>query len=175
MAFVDALRKVDAKIRHSPTVQVFTSARMDGRAEVGLSGQLRHWKNDAECGTLHLVDSAEWLEHRFRTMALLRQINQGWLRDFSHFPQNWQQRILQLQPCSLPTPRFLDILDCDTMITEMCDARLHPRRAQIQQVIAALTERITAYTPSPMENPVPGSDINQDRQTEQTKPHPPQN
>jgi hypothetical protein len=150
LAFVDALRKVDAKIRHSPTVHIFTSARLEGRAEVGLSGQFRHWKNDADCSTPHLVDSAAWLEHRFRTMALLRQVNQGGRTELSHFPESWRERILHLQKDSLTTPRFLELLDCNSLIEEMYLEHPVPRqrRAEIQSVIAALDEQIAElYSP----------------------------
>ncbi|WP_345052617.1 glycosyltransferase [Hymenobacter glaciei] len=37
------LRRHDLALRHSPHVQVLTSARRDGRVEVGLSWQLREW------------------------------------------------------------------------------------------------------------------------------------
>lgn len=42
-AMVTALRLQDARIRHSPHVRVWTSGRLDGRAEVGLSWQLGQW------------------------------------------------------------------------------------------------------------------------------------
>ena len=75
IAFVDALRKVDARLRHSPAVQIFTSARLNGRAEVGLSGQLRLWRDEAARGLPQMVDSAEWMCHRFRTLGELRQLH----------------------------------------------------------------------------------------------------
>lgn len=43
MALVRALRRVDRKVRHAPGVRVRTSSRLDGRAAVGLSWQLRQW------------------------------------------------------------------------------------------------------------------------------------
>ena len=42
-ALVSALRRADMRVRHSPQVRVLTSPRCDGRAEVGLSWQLRQW------------------------------------------------------------------------------------------------------------------------------------
>lgn len=44
-ALCQALRRLDLTVRHSPTVQVLTSARRQGRVEVGLSWQLREWLN----------------------------------------------------------------------------------------------------------------------------------
>nr|WP_236050061.1 glycosyltransferase family 2 protein [Hymenobacter negativus] len=42
-ALCQALIRHDLGLRHSPEVQVLTSARRDGRVEVGLSWQLREW------------------------------------------------------------------------------------------------------------------------------------
>lgn len=42
-ALCQALRRHDLGLRHSPAVQVLTSARQQGRVEVGLSWQLREW------------------------------------------------------------------------------------------------------------------------------------
>jgi len=42
-ALCQALRRHDLTVRHSPLVQVLTSARRQGRVEVGLSWQLREW------------------------------------------------------------------------------------------------------------------------------------
>jgi hypothetical protein len=42
-ALWQALRRHDVPVRHSPAVRVVTSARQDGRVEVGLSWQLRQW------------------------------------------------------------------------------------------------------------------------------------
>ena len=44
-ALCQALRRHDLALRHSPHVQVLTSARRQGRVEVGLSWQLREWLN----------------------------------------------------------------------------------------------------------------------------------
>ena len=42
-ALCQQLRRHDLTLRHSPHVRVLTSARRDGRVEVGLSWQLREW------------------------------------------------------------------------------------------------------------------------------------
>jgi hypothetical protein len=47
-AFYQALLRVDAKFRHSPLVQVTTSARASGRSPVGLAAQLRKWTEMSE-------------------------------------------------------------------------------------------------------------------------------
>lgn len=45
-ALVQALQKADFRVRRSPRVRVITSGRLDGRADVGLSWQLRQWTVD---------------------------------------------------------------------------------------------------------------------------------
>ena len=44
-AFFEILKSVDARVRHSHDVKVYTSARCVGRTEIGLSYQLNVWKN----------------------------------------------------------------------------------------------------------------------------------
>jgi hypothetical protein len=61
-ALVDALRRHDLPVRHSPDVRVMTSSRQDGRAEVGLAWQLREWaQDDRRAKTLMVESPAGWL------------------------------------------------------------------------------------------------------------------
>ncbi len=48
VAFVEALRRVDARIRHSPDVRVTTSARRTGRVTGGLADAFRSWAERGE-------------------------------------------------------------------------------------------------------------------------------
>lgn len=144
VAFIDALRKVGARIRHSTEVHIYTSARLNGRAEVGLSGQLRHWKREADRGEPHIVDSAEWLEHRFRTLAELRRLNDAAEPELRGYPEGWNERLRNLHEASLPTPRFLELLDCNGLIEKMFRERVDrpARHGEIRRVIARLEELI---------------------------------
>jgi hypothetical protein len=143
VAFVDALRKVGASIRHCPYTHIFTSARLDGRAQVGLSGQLTIWQQQHQHHEPHTVDSAQWMEHRFRSLAALRRINDSESSpSLDHYPASWQSRIATLHRDCRPTPRFLELLDCNTLIEEMFLHTGHPRHAEITDVIAALTKII---------------------------------
>ena len=68
-ALCQALRRHDLRVRHSPHVQVFTSARRQGRVEVGLSWQLREWLHMSRQQREPHVDSpvqlaALWLGRR---------------------------------------------------------------------------------------------------------------
>lgn len=71
-ALVDALRRADRRIRHSPAVRVVTSSRREGRVDVGLSWQLREW--DRACGERPEleVDDAAALLRETKARAHLR-------------------------------------------------------------------------------------------------------
>ena len=88
-AFFDSLQRIDARVRHSPDVKVFTSARRAGRSEVGLSFQLNQWKKLSETGEDFLVESAESIVERFRAKKKLRKIQ----REFSETKSIYQQEI----------------------------------------------------------------------------------
>jgi hypothetical protein len=72
-ALCQALRRHDLGLRHSPRVQVLTSARRQGRVEVGLSWQLREWLHmSREQREPRVADPAQlaalWqLRHQLRT------------------------------------------------------------------------------------------------------------
>lgn len=137
VAFIDEMRKVSARIRHSPLVNIFTSARLDGRAEVDLAGQRRHWQREARVGLPQMVDSCAWLKHRFSKLAALRALNErGTISDVSWIPDEWTDRVGEMRTESLPTARFLELIDCDGLI-ESCFG-VEERHAEITVVISAL-------------------------------------
>ena len=71
-ALCQALRRHDLTLRHSPWVQVVTSARRDGRVEVGLSWQLREWlRMSQQQREPHVEDPAQ-LARRWRLRCQLR-------------------------------------------------------------------------------------------------------
>ncbi len=76
-ALVRALRLQDKSVRHCPRVHVHTSARLDGRVEVGLSWQLRAWSSHASADAYPpVVNPKIELQHwamRRRTRALWRE------------------------------------------------------------------------------------------------------
>ncbi len=119
VAFVDALRRVDARLRHDPAVLVYTSARLDGRAEIGLSGQLRLWQEASELRQEHLVDSCEWLMHRFSTLRRLRTLCEAPSpRRLKKFPSNWHGRLAKACSLHRTGAQFLMEIDCDRLIEE---------------------------------------------------------
>ena len=73
-AFNQSLLRFDARIRHSPKVRVMTSARQNGRVDVGMAAQLSQW---AAMGRNHqpdLVESPQAIASRFQRRQALRQL-----------------------------------------------------------------------------------------------------
>ncbi len=71
-AFYQAMLRIDAKVRKSPSVKVFTSTRTQGRVDVGFSWQLKQWADMTTAQQLPQVDSAEAVISRFQCRRLLR-------------------------------------------------------------------------------------------------------
>ncbi len=71
-AFVKALQRIDAKVRRSPAVRVYTSARLQGRVEVGLSWQLQQWACQHTSGGCQQVEDPALSLARFRLRHQLR-------------------------------------------------------------------------------------------------------
>lgn len=71
--FVRQARRAGARVRHEPRVRVYTSGRLHGQVEVGLSGQLREWKRLSDAGLDHTVPSAELILHRANWIGAVRR------------------------------------------------------------------------------------------------------
>ncbi len=72
-ALYQALLRVDARVRQSPAVRVFTSARTNGRVTVGFSEQLRYWGNLNQTGCEQVVEPAQAMIVKLRARRRLRQ------------------------------------------------------------------------------------------------------
>ncbi len=119
VAFVDRLRRVDARLRHEPAVVVYTSARLDGRIATGLAGQLRCWQRMHEEGMEHRVLSAAWLRHRFRTLRQLRTFYvTGEVTYISEYTAGWRTRMAAERVRSGGLGEFLAAVDCDRLMAE---------------------------------------------------------
>lgn len=70
-AFYEQLLRIDANVRHSNNVKVYTSARYIGRTEIGLSYQLNIWRNMDPENSHFLVESCESLVQRYTTKKKL--------------------------------------------------------------------------------------------------------
>ncbi len=73
MALYNALVKVDAKIRCSPNVKVYTSGRTDGRVEIGFSEQLKQWVMLNNNHTPQMVEPAASLIIKLQAKKLLKK------------------------------------------------------------------------------------------------------
>lgn len=71
-AFYRALLRVDAKIRKSPHVKVYTSTRLQGRVAVGFSEQLRYWSTMSQANQCQLAEPAKAVIARFNYRQQLR-------------------------------------------------------------------------------------------------------
>lgn len=74
VAMYDRLRRVDARIRHSPSVRVWTSARQTGRTEFGFAVQLSDWSAMRRRSQPFLVEPPAVTERRLRGRAALRRL-----------------------------------------------------------------------------------------------------
>lgn len=77
MALAGQLRRIDARLRHSPRVRVTTSARRDGRVAMGLSTQLQEWAMAATAGVPRVEEPAA---RSLRRMELVRDRRALWQR-----------------------------------------------------------------------------------------------
>ncbi len=140
VAFVDRLRRVDARLRHEPAVVVYTSARLSGRIATGLAGQLRRWQEMAEVGREHRVLSASWLRHRFQTLRSLRRFHAS--NDVTYLqkmPTLWQLRVDEVRTRETGIGHFLAALDCDRLMEE---SFVGQREGEVGAVNEAITRII---------------------------------
>lgn len=110
VAFFEALMRVDARFRHSPIVQVVTSARAVGRAPAGLSQRLSQLSQMGQEQQPMLVESADLIEVRFQIRRQLRllwqQVQVGErlpaeiaiVTDALDVPANWLNRACSSSP-----------------------------------------------------------------------------
>ena len=141
-AFVHRLWQAGLRLRHEPAAHIFTSARLDGRAEVGLSWQLRMWST-LPSEQAHRVQSAAFLAHRFETLRALRTaFSLHGLQGIS-FPtaewRRWGDAALQAQQ---NLQEFLAAIDVDALIDRTFTGQ---REQPIREAISALRVRIATF------------------------------
>ena len=81
VAFYRELLRVGARFRHSPLVQVTTSARQTVRTEGGFAAQLNQWESIGS-QEVFLVESASAIEMRLQTRQQLRTLWQSILNGY---------------------------------------------------------------------------------------------
>ncbi|KLT63764.1 glycosyltransferase family 2 protein [Pedobacter sp. BMA] len=72
--FRKALKRVDAKIRHSPKVIIYTSARLTGRVDFGFSVQLQYWKEMTKRCEHQMVESFDCLRMKLMLKKEFRSL-----------------------------------------------------------------------------------------------------
>jgi hypothetical protein len=75
VALYDRMVQIDARIRHSPDVRVFTSARPHGRTDFGFAVQLQRWSEMQHSGQPFYVRSADEIVNELR---LRRSVRSAW-------------------------------------------------------------------------------------------------
>lgn len=140
VAFFESISRFDARVRHSPLVKVFTSARSRGRVRVGLSSQLQQWQNAPKCP---VVDSAEFLYRYFRYRKQLRRV---WTQPHKHSKNAFQSLAAQIR---LPVSEVTQMVERSStfgLLTAAFDFRrrlwnLYPkgrRSAPVRQAVSDL-------------------------------------
>jgi len=72
--FRKALKRVDARMRHSPKVRVHTSSRLQGRVDFGFSIQLQEWGNMSLNHEEQMVESLDSASTKFNLKNELRHL-----------------------------------------------------------------------------------------------------
>lgn len=145
-AFVDRVRKANLVLRHEPRVRVMTSARLDGRATVGLAGQLRLW-SELPHADAHTVPSAEFLAYRFRFLRHLRQIFASRdLGDLELPTPWWRETFRDALRGSSSYPDFLGAVYCDILIRESFTGQTEE---PIRLALSGLREQVRHAKPVP--------------------------
>ena len=140
VAFVNALRSIEARLRHDPSVIVYTSSRMEGRAEVGLSGQLSIWQQMAEDGEEHRVRCARWLTHRFRTLGTMRKACAAGI--FHECSEAWKHDLAAAHAMGLRTADCLAHVDCERILAEAYQGDLDGEITRVSRNLAAAIARV---------------------------------
>jgi len=146
VAFVDALRRSEARLRHDPNVVVYTSARLDGRAEIGLAHQLRLWQSMIGAGVPQCVPSVAALMHRFKTLRGLRETFAGALEPV---PGGYPKRLREERTKAASAGEFLFNIDCDRMIRESGPAEQEGEIAQVNNKLAKAIANLRASRSEP--------------------------
>lgn len=148
-AFVDGVRRSNRVLRHDPRVRVYTSARLDGRAAVGMSGQLRMW-GDLPNDAAHTVLSAAFLQHRFRYLKGLREIFRARRMSELRMPtEEWKGWVETCLRDESTCPAFFGAINSEALTAETFQgAQKQPIEEAIEELEAYLEGKAVARTGS---------------------------
>lgn len=125
-AFFDRLQRMDAKVRHSFHVKVYTSARCIGRTDIGLSYQLNVWKNLKSGTEEYMVESADSIQKRFHEKKKLFTL---WQKK-NHPDVNVQEKLQRIIPGIKISDADADSLMKETYFGTWYEAIMHLKAKQ---------------------------------------------
>ncbi|MBO0948492.1 glycosyltransferase [Fibrella forsythiae] len=140
-AFVKALQRIDARVRKSPAVRVYTSARLQGRVEVGLSWQLQQWANQSHTGFCQRVEDPQLSLSRYQLRNDLRAV---WTQ--RHLPGNLTRLAPLARQLGLSTGWLLSQLALSTYFGqcwEAIDAQFNSLLETTEPATVPITEAIS--------------------------------
>ncbi len=149
VAFYQALVRVGAQFRHSPSVKVFTSMRQQGRTHNGMANQLNQW---SQLGYQpYLVESAAALETRLQGRGNLRRLWNHMLKGYQPQEQDISSIASLLHIDSQWLTRSLVQSDSFTELFELIEQRQDQegkwqkawKLVDIRQAIADLRLRVS--------------------------------
>lgn len=125
VAFYRALLRVGARFRHSPLVQVTTSARQTVRTVGGFATQLNEWAAIGQQQRALLVESAHAIETRFQTRRQLRDLWRRILNGYQHTAKDVVTYANTLGICAQWLWEELTQLHSFELMFERIEARQH--------------------------------------------------
>ncbi|WP_420596135.1 glycosyltransferase [Deinococcus sp.] len=151
VALIEALTRLDLRVRHCPEVKVWTSARMSRRVEVGLSSQLREWQGLQGGGKDWRVPGAAELDASGRARYALRRAWNGRKTcSYRSLEQLWMVGAGELN-AALGKPTFGLALEAATLARHQAGVwALHFPAVAIEQALSDLRARLTPF-PSELE------------------------
>jgi glycosyltransferase involved in cell wall biosynthesis len=155
VAFYRALLRVGARFRHSPLVQVTTSARQTVRTEGGFAAQLNQWAAMGQQQAF-LVEPAAAIEVRIQTRRQLRELWRRMLNGYRHSSKDVSAAASTLGICAnwlwteLTQPQSFELLFERVEVRQMEDGVWGARWPSIdlEQAIADLRSRLRSLRPS---------------------------
>jgi len=149
VAFYRALLRVGARFRHSPLVQVTTSARQTVRTQGGFAAQLNEWVTVGPQQAF-LVESAHAIETRFQTRRQLRDLWRRILNGYQHTAKDVATYANTLGVCGqwlweeLTQPQSFDLMFEGVEARQQQDGIWQQRwpLVHLEQAIADLSTRL---------------------------------
>ncbi|KPQ33883.1 MAG: Glycosyltransferase [Phormidesmis priestleyi Ana] len=143
VALYQQLKRADAKIRHSLNVQVFTSARQQGRATGGLSKLLQALAHSSRKRQAHLAELPQITESRFLLRQQLRQIwsavHQGQCFEIRPYERTAELLAKQLGLCPTHLRQAVEETATFGRLVEAI-ANYQKQKLDLQQLLKATTE-----------------------------------